>query len=533
VEKSALKHLTIAHSWLGLIISAVLYIVFLAGSFSFFVDDLAQWELGAHFPSQQKEAFISPQQLLDNNLLDKKIDANERVWLRLATNTAPVYDLMYSYLDEHGESQSPDPMMHAVTGEYIYNFEDMSLGRFFRQLHINLFIPEVGSYLVGLVTLFFFVVLISGILIHWRKLFSNFFQFRLNRSRDKKLDSHNIIGVMSLPFHLLFAITGVIFNLGIIVEATTAYSLFNGDEEAYQQIRLYNTAKEFSEIKTPSGNYMAMDQISALIAKSQQDISNYTVTVLEVDHWQHDNASITFWGHIAGDFAKETIIKYRMKDGEIIYKNTQITNSHHDGVYVMDKLHYGDFGGLPLKMIFFLLGLGTCYVIISGNLLWIEKQKKNRNHSPFGLTLVKNFSIAVFSGSLIATALCFIISRLLPTSIEEKVDILCLTFYLTLFVCLLYTYLLKSSFRTLTQLLNVAALCFTLIPIIDWYLLSDGIITMLSYQRYPLLVVQVLCLLTAGICLLMAKYLRANSEVKENMLPTSISLTNSSKVVKL
>ena len=533
MEKSALKHLTIAHSWLGLIISAVLYIVFLAGSFSFFVNDLAQWELGAHYPSQQNEFFISPQQLLDNNLLDKKIDANERVWLRLATNTVPIYDLMYSYLDEQGESQSPDPMMHAVTGEYIYNFEDMSIGRFFRQLHINLFIPEIGSYLVGLVTLFFLVVLISGILIHWRKLFSNFFQFRLNRSRDKKLDSHNIIGVMSLPFHLLFAITGVIFNLAIIVNATTTYSLFDGDEEAFQQVRFYTPPSELNDNKRPSGNYMDMNQISALIIKSQQDIRNYTVTILEIDHWQHDNASITFWGHVAGDFAKETMIQYRMKDGKVLYKNTQLTNSHHDGVYVMDKLHYGDFGGLPLKLIFFLLGLGTCYVIISGNLLWIEKQQKSRQHSTSGLKLVKNLSSAVFAGSLIATAICFIVTRLLPISITDKADILSLVFYITLLVCLFYTYLISSSQQALTQLLKFAALCFILVPIIDWYLLSDGIIAMLTFQRYPLIVVQVLCLLTAGICLLMAKHLRIKDEKEIHITLTNSQLTSSNNAVNL
>ena len=72
MDKQALKNLTSAHSWLGLIISTVLYIVFLAGSFSFFLSDLDQWEHGAHFPNKKADHFISAQQVIIKNLTGKK-----------------------------------------------------------------------------------------------------------------------------------------------------------------------------------------------------------------------------------------------------------------------------------------------------------------------------------------------------------------------------------------------------------------------------------------------------------------------------
>jgi len=506
VDKQALKNLTSAHSWLGLIISTVLFIVFLAGSFSFFLSDLDQWEHGAHFPNKNADHFISAQQVIIKNLTGKNIDAKESVWLRMATDQVPYHDLMYSYIDPKGNSQSPDPIMHAVSGDYIYDYADLSLGSFFRTLHINLFVPVIGKYLVGLVTLFFFVALITGVLIHWRKIFNNLFLFRTIRTRDKQLDSHNIIGVMGLPFHLLYAVTGVIFNLAIIFEGVNLVTLFDGNDVALEEATRYT-----SKIIPPSGNFMAMDgddiSIDFYLRKSEKDILGFTAKTLEIEGWENDNAKIKFEGHIQGDFAKTSIIQYHMQSGKISYQNLDFDNTYRNGESTMDKLHYGDFAGYPLKIVFFLLGLGTCYVIISGNLLWITAQQKKRQHSAFALKLVKSLSSSVFTGGFVAISLSFILTRLLPISITDKSELICIAFYLIILVCFIYSWLVKDQFRVMSNILKMASFCFILVPILDWLLLSQGILTMLNYQRYSLVIVQSLCLVTGFLCWFMAKEL--------------------------
>src|SRR5690606_30967982 len=42
------------------------------------------------------------------------------------------------------------------------------------------------------------------------------------------------------------------------------------------------------------------------------------------------------------------------------------------------RLHFGDYGGYPLKVIYFILGLVGCVVILTGILIWlVARDKKN------------------------------------------------------------------------------------------------------------------------------------------------------------
>jgi len=500
MNKESLKGLTAAHSWLGLIISFILYIVFLAGSYSFFMEDIAQWELGAQFPQPQQTEFMGAQELIDQTVDKLTIVPTDAVWLTLATNKAPFHDIMYSYIDSEGKTQSPDPVMDPVTGKHIYDFYDISLGRFFRNLHIDLLIPKIGNYLVGFVSLFFFVALISGIFIHWRKIYSHFFTYRTKRTRDKTLDSHNIIGVIGLPFHIIFALTGVLFNLGFIFEDINIAVFAQGDNQVYQQ---QTSSRAPLEAQPPSGIFMPMTGINELMRRSESEIPNFKVSRIEIMNWKNDNATILISGKIKDDFAKSTQIQYQMKTGKVIFQNISNNNTSADGMAVLDALHFADFSDRIIKVIFFLLGLGTCYVIISGNLLWIAKQEKRHGHT-WTVKLVKRLSSSIFSGAFLATALCFIITRYFPINYENKEMVLCAVFYSVLLLCFLYSIMLTNQIKVTINILLVSSATFICVPLLDWISLSDGIINMIKLGRFQIIVIQSICIISAMICLLIA-----------------------------
>ncbi|MGB6136022.1 MAG: PepSY-associated TM helix domain-containing protein, partial [Shewanella sp.] len=50
-----IKNLVEAHSWLGLIISPLLFIVFWAGAITLFHDEVAQWAITPHHPVQSSQ----------------------------------------------------------------------------------------------------------------------------------------------------------------------------------------------------------------------------------------------------------------------------------------------------------------------------------------------------------------------------------------------------------------------------------------------------------------------------------------------
>jgi uncharacterized iron-regulated membrane protein len=53
-------------------------------------------------------------------------------------------------------------------------------------------------------------------------------------------------------------------------------------------------------------------------------------------------------------------------------------------LFVSQPLHFGDYAGMPLKIIWALLDMATIVVIASGFYLWVarEVRKRNRRHSP-------------------------------------------------------------------------------------------------------------------------------------------------------
>ncbi|WP_394392147.1 PepSY domain-containing protein [Shewanella woodyi] len=55
MNKEFLKRITEAHSWLGLIISGLLFIVFFTGSISLFRNEIALWSILPHHAPAQGE----------------------------------------------------------------------------------------------------------------------------------------------------------------------------------------------------------------------------------------------------------------------------------------------------------------------------------------------------------------------------------------------------------------------------------------------------------------------------------------------
>lgn len=109
-------------------------------------------------------------------------------------------------------------------------------------------------------------------------------------------------------------------------------------------------------------------------------------------------------------------IIYKVKDGSIVSKkDPTFKSSYLDGVKnVLYRLHYGDYGGLALKIISFILGLIGCFVIISGILIWlVARDKKNipEKKRRFNENVVRYY-LAICLSMYPITALSFIMVKL-------------------------------------------------------------------------------------------------------------------------
>ena len=48
---------------------------------------------------------------------------------------------------------------------------------------------------------------------------------------------------------------------------------------------------------------------------------------------------------------------------------------------LMEPLHFGDFGGLALKWLYFLLGMTPAFLSISGTLIWFDARQQRRREA--------------------------------------------------------------------------------------------------------------------------------------------------------
>src|SRR5699024_2851881 len=97
------------------------------------------------------------------------------------------------------------------------------------ELHYALGAPPFGTWLMGLVSLLYGVALVSGVVIHLPTLVRHLFALRSGHNLKRFWqDAHNVVGVLSLPFHMMFAVTGAVLCLLLVAMLALNPLLYRG-----------------------------------------------------------------------------------------------------------------------------------------------------------------------------------------------------------------------------------------------------------------------------------------------------------------
>jgi uncharacterized iron-regulated membrane protein len=229
-------------------------------------------------------------------------------------------------------------------------------------LHVDLFAGLPGKLFLGLMGLLLLVAIVSGVVLYapfMRKL--RFGEVRRERStRTKWLDLHNLLGIITLTWALVVGATGMI-----------------------------NTWADLMV------KYWQFDQMAEMVAPYKGQPPLATLGSLE-------RAVAAARAHEPG-----------MKLGFIAFPGTAFTSPHHYGVFmrgttpltartfkpvlvdastgqvtdsrvlpwyltallISQPLHFGDYGGLPMQILWALLDLITIVVLGSGLYLWLAKRR--------------------------------------------------------------------------------------------------------------------------------------------------------------
>ena len=435
------------------------------------------------------------------------------LYVNMPTAEQPIADVYFEqkitedkHIDKH--------LLISADGKIIGEGDNFGWGNFLYILHYDLHIPQVGLYFVGVVTLFFFVALLSGVVIHWRKIINKFFQYRKDGKKDKLLDAHNLIGVMGLPFHIMYAFSGLVFNLLIVYQISYAVVLYGGDQKKlFKAAGVVDVHLEETNIAVP------VNGLDALLLTAKKSLGEVHIERFSIDHFGDESASITFRGLDHSQFSTRKEVTYHIASGRELY----LTKNNHDndmrgGLAVIHSLHYGDFAGYSLRILFFVLGIGTCYIILTGNLMWLQKKANLRieKQNKFGLKLVRAMTTGGFIGTVFATAIGFICARALPIELVGRSDLIGQIFFACLFASLLVSLVIKAQQQFSAIFLKITAVLLAIIPVLDWLMLSQSILVMLKAGHFDVLIVEVMLLSLALCCWLVASRIFVSNKQEVN-----------------
>ena len=376
-----LKSLTLAHNQIGIIISTLVLMIFITGTFSVFRPELnnLQWQLsevdGA--PNEKSPGLNGPEllahikqaQLVD--IADNDSDDGAQVKIIYPDDRAFYYRLVVKYQgnEEHYTFAASD-------GRLLANSDRQSFADLVFALHTHLLLPA-GKFVVGLAGLLLLFVLQSGLIIHFRQIKRQLFKFRPQKDKDKWLDLHKLFGLVALPFSYTVTLTGVIFNLLLIFQVAFVMLIYQGDiksllsDAGYYQVE---TSEPIFE-KKPVVQVLDIEALEALVAdKSLKSltINNYGLSNAYV---QLDKRTEAFAPSHYDIYALSPLDS----SGQLIYSSADKVNAMSFGVEVMKLLHVGHYGGTATQVLYFLLGLCCCLLVYAGMRLWLNRQYQGLN----------------------------------------------------------------------------------------------------------------------------------------------------------
>ena len=277
--------------------------------------------------------------------------------------------------------------------EFIIGFHaDLHMGR------------PIGLLTTGVLGLTMMLSIVTGIFIH-RKILAQLFTFRPGKSYSLMLnDGHKAIGVWGLLFNSVIAFTGAFLGLAIVVLVpAAAFVSFGGDQE--KLIETFTAVPEpvIQHITQPTSVATAFDHAFTL----EEDIKVSAMTIKG-----YGDASAMMYLSVAGGDSMTAQTAVYKADGEFVdlYSTFARLDGYSGAILdVMFPLHFGNFGGIFVKVIWAVLGLGTALLPLTGLMLWLERgiNSANPKYSMLTYQRFNRLIVGACGGIVVATFLLF------------------------------------------------------------------------------------------------------------------------------
>ncbi len=476
------------HTWVGITAGLLLFIGFYAGSLTMFKQPLDRWIS----PPQQRLAPLSPAQLdlLVPQVLAIHPGVAKEFTLQLQDSENISAPMIWSQGESGRELAINAPRWQAsfsADGKLVTEaIKPSRFGDLVDMLHRTAGVPGflgddyLGVYLLGVAGVMYFLALVSGLMLLLPTLVKDFFALRRGKNNKRFwLDAHNVIGISSLPFHLVISLTVIVFAF---------------HDQLYQALGqvVYADQPMFTPPKAALHTY-PLEQllpVSRLVAGVEAEAPGFVVTDL-----LYMNLDTTRPMVRAGIYQAEALVHGPVTayvginpfTGEIT--NTSMLPGKADTwgglVNYFFALHYGSYGGDLVRWGYFVMGLGGAFLFYTGNLLWIESRRKRDRGAgirvqPRATRIMAALTLGVSLGSILGVCLAlvsgkwvwaFSLAYQLPVNLNQAY---LWVYYTSFLACLLFAFW-RGPAQAAWQLLAGCSSACLLIPITSLLALVPGL----------------------------------------------------------
>lgn len=234
---------------------------------------------------------------------------------------------------------------------------------FILQLHTDMFLALPGMLFLGAMGVLLVASIVSGVVVYapfMRRL--AFGTLRVRKSaRVKWLDYHNLLGIVTVAWLLVVGFTGVINTL-----ASPILDIWKADS-----------------LKDLTAQHAADAPVARPIASLQDAIARAEAAApgMTLQFVAFPGGSYSTDRHYAIFLHGKTPLTERLVTPVLIDAETGAFDGLRDmpwyakALSLSQPLHFGDYGGLPLKILWALLDIATIVVLCSGLYLWIGKAR--------------------------------------------------------------------------------------------------------------------------------------------------------------
>lgn len=352
------------HSWIGIRLSILFFIVCFSGTLATLSNEM-DWLFNPEIRATPQKELASRNLIMENF---KKTYPEGQVTFWNHTEEAYLCDILQKKENGIGSYVFANPYTGEIQGE-----TQMTIQRYFRNLHYYLFIPfQIGNFTV---LIFGFLLLISLVtaLVFYKKWWRKLFELKTGKGPLVFFRSlHRLVGVWSVPLTLLFSITGIWYFL----ERTNTANIGRLVNPRAPKVEVLEKAKEAGTNDSKTIDYDKAIQIAKM------EIPNLKLGFIVPSRGTSGTIYITGKTDVplVRPRANRVYINPNTYEVVSVQKATEIGALMYLND-IADPLHFGYWGGLTTKIIWFIFGMGITGLIGSG--IWITfnrkaiKRKKN------------------------------------------------------------------------------------------------------------------------------------------------------------